>query len=229
MDEEKTCRTAGPSPCIAGHPPDDCRNTCGPVRPILLEKGRVLVGEGDEVRAIYKVEHGLLRAFRVTSGGSEAVLMLLGPGDLVLNAPLFRTDGWVYSVEAVAETRVRAFPTRGVERCSSEHREVAAALTRGQSDYVVRLFAQVEQMKVMTATQRFATYLLALAEASEDKSRVRLPYEKRLIAQVLGITPESLSRSIARLRDEGVAVEADRVAIGSLDRLADFAQQTGQA
>jgi CRP-like cAMP-binding protein len=210
--------------CLGRCKPADCSGACRSPRVIDLEKGRAFVNEGDEVRAIYRVEAGLLRVHRVHAGGAEAVLMLLRAGDLVLNAPMFSTQGWTFSIDAVMDTRVVAYPITLAKSCSERHGAVRDVLLDAQSDYVGRLLAQVEQMKAMNATQRLATYLIALAESSGRAGRVRLPFEKRLLAQVLGMTPESLSRSIARLRGEGVAVSQDEVAIGSLDRLANFVQ-----
>ena len=55
---------------------------------------------------------------------------------------------------------------------------------------------------------------------------IALPYEKALIANRLGMTPESFSRALARLRDLGVAVEREAVTVQDMARLAAFVEQS---
>ena len=72
---------------------------------------------------------------------------------------------------------------------------------------------------------RFADYLLQqplipAAQATEAMMRVRLPLSKKDIASLLGTTPESLSRALARLQIKGlVAVDDDIVSLLQPDAL----------
>lgn len=74
--------------------------------------------------------------------------------------------------------------------------------------------AEIDELSFHSATHRLVGYLLA-------EGRVRLAAPKQVIASRLGVTPETLSRTLARLRDEGlVRVDRDTVDIVDADALA---------
>ena len=53
---------------------------------------------------------------------------------------------------------------------------------------------------------------------------MELPYEKALIANRLGMKPESLSRALTRLRPIGVTVDRDHVLINDISRLTEYVE-----
>jgi CRP/FNR family transcriptional activator FtrB len=73
---------------------------------------------------------------------------------------------------------------------------------------VVRAYKNV---KLRTAVERLANYLLVLNARHESKGKLELPVEKRILASMLGMTPENLSRAFATLRPYGVEVDGGEV------------------
>lgn len=85
------------------------------------------------------------------------------------------------------------------------------------------LIGQITDLKLMTGPQRLARFLLALAERHNSAVSFRLPFEKRTVAALLGMTPESLSRAFGRLMGLGVKTAVGGgIAIADLDRLRRF-------
>jgi len=85
------------------------------------------------------------------------------------------------------------------------------------------LVRQIAELKLKTTAQRLGSFLLSLAEAEEGRVQVRFPYDKKLVADELGMKPESLSRALAKLAKLGVESKADNVVvIADLDALRDF-------
>jgi len=84
------------------------------------------------------------------------------------------------------------------------------------------LVEQIEQMNRMSAPQRLADFLVQLHPRSDGPCTIELPFEKSLIANRLGMKPESLSRALAKLRPFGVSVLRDAVTIEELGRLQQF-------
>ena len=85
------------------------------------------------------------------------------------------------------------------------------------------LLEQVAQLKVQSAVQRVAEFLVSLCPIGKGPFAIALPYDKILIAGRLGIKPESLSRVFATLRSAGVEVHALQVIVhdvGALRRVA---------
>ncbi len=79
------------------------------------------------------------------------------------------------------------------------------------------------KFSVHTGIQRVADFLASLSLAEQGKCALALPYDKVIIARQLGLTPESLSRAFARLRQIGVNVEASQVAVRDVARLRQLA------
>ena len=67
--------------------------------------------------------------------------------------------------------------------------------------------------------ERLANRLLRLHEAQGANGRVTLPYDKRLLASLLGMTPENLSRSFGTLKPYGVVVNGAEVRLNDLETL----------
>lgn len=73
-----------------------------------------------------------------------------------------------------------------------------------------------------TTTQRLGGYLLSLTEAELGRASVQLPYGKRVLASHLEMRPESLSRSLNKLKQLGVTESAGLVTIKDISRLREF-------
>jgi CRP/FNR family transcriptional activator FtrB len=69
--------------------------------------------------------------------------------------------------------------------------------------------------------------VVELAGVRSGQAEVTLPYEKQLIANHLGLTPESLSRAMGHLRRHGVTVTRDRLVIRDVARLRAAVTQIG--
>jgi hypothetical protein len=74
--------------------------------------------------------------------------------------------------------------------------------------------------------QRIAGFLLDQVKNTSGPATVALPYEKSLIANRLGMQPESFSRALARLRGLGVTVERESVHIRDVGKLAEFTERS---
>ena len=87
------------------------------------------------------------------------------------------------------------------------------------SYHLKALVEQIEQIKLLSASQRIADFLVRLCPIREGSCTIDLPYEKALIASRLGMKPESLSRALAKLRPLGVSVDREQVSIVDVDLL----------
>jgi CRP/FNR family transcriptional activator FtrB len=83
------------------------------------------------------------------------------------------------------------------------------------------LVGRTSDLKLKTTAQRLAEYFLELA-AVQDRPVVELPVAKGVLARDLGMTPQSLSRTLRHLRALGVEVDGTRVHLADPDRVRDF-------
>lgn len=82
----------------------------------------------------------------------------------------------------------------------------------GSMSFRLRLMVrQIAELKLKTTAQRLGGFLLTLTDIDSGPATVRFPYDKRVVAGILGMKPESLSRALARLSTIGVRSQADNV------------------
>ena len=80
------------------------------------------------------------------------------------------------------------------------------------------------RLKLQTAAQRLADYLLSLTKESDvNPARFVLPFEKRLLAAKLGCSQENLSRIFGTLRSVGVTTRDKVVVVRSISALRKYA------
>lgn len=198
-------------------------------RPRRWEKGLTIVEQGAPLDRFYVVLEGWVKLYRPTPSGGEAVVALMTAGESFAEAVSFLGGRCPVSVDAVTDVRLLAIENAALRRAIEEDGPIALALLASIAHQGERLADQVDRMKAMTAPRRVADFLVSCAEAertSEETDRVAftLPLEKGLIAARLGMTPESFSRALARLRPRGVTVDRADVRIASLERLADWVE-----
>jgi CRP/FNR family transcriptional activator FtrB len=79
-------------------------------------------------------------------------------------------------------------------------------------------------MKLRQSTERLGNYLLARSERHGSARTFDLRGEKRVLASLLGMTPENLSRAFGQLAGHGVTIDGPKVQIIDADALAQFAK-----
>ena len=178
--------------------------------------------EGDQADSMCQVVEGAVMLYKLLPDGRRQVVELLGPGDIFGFAQGQYRDT---SAETLNVTRVRFYDRRHADRSCSFQRVLAR-----------QMLAQLEAMHEhavllgrMSAMERVARFLLRLAahvtEETDDPSVIRLAMTRQEIADYLGLTIETVSRSFSELRRRGVIVleKQDRVRIANQRAMEDLA------
>ena len=190
-----------------------------------FDRGTTIFLQGEPAEIVYIVLEGWVKLFRISQNGAEAVVAVFTKGQSFGEAAAFRND--VYPVAAEAVTECRVMPVRAglIFSLMKSHPELCTAMLASTFRHLHALVAQVEQLKAHTGAQRLAEFLLELCPVSEGSCAVTLPYDKVLIAGRLGMKPESLSRSFARLKEVGVSVNQNHAAIAEIAQLRAYVEE----
>jgi len=165
-----------------------------------LGAGQVLFHQGDPAQAIFVVEVGRLRLDRNTREGKTTVFQVARVGESFAESALFFE---VYSCDAIAEvpSRVLVYPKHGLRTALRNYPAVA-------EDFIERLLHKSQSLKtrlelrsIRSARDRVLHYLLV--EAQPGETTVRFDRSLKEVAGDLGLTPEVLYRTLARLEREG--------------------------
>lgn len=212
-------RIVGQSALFSRLDPDVVRALFADHPLIEVSRGEIVCRQDEPAAYYHIVLQGLVKLYRRSAEGSIAIISIHGPARSFMEAEAL--SGGVYSTtaEAVVETRLARIDAKQLRARINADLKLALALLGSASLHLRVLLEQIEKLKTMTATARLADFIVSLAGAQEDRVEIALPYEKRLVAGHLGMTPESFSRTLGQLRRFGVRVSKDRVTIDNVARL----------
>jgi CRP/FNR family transcriptional regulator len=186
--------------------------------------GEVLFAEGDETESIYEVVRGTVRLYKLLLDGRRLIIAFLTAGHLLGLA----LDGvCVYTAEAVTDVTVCRYNRMAFERLVDDVPGLAKRLLAVTSD---ELRAAQERMLLLgrkSATEKVASFLALMAEqqGSDDAEEVAIPMTRSDIADYLGLTIGTVSRTLTKLIRQGVIElpRANRIEIRDRDDLEELA------
>ncbi|MGJ0509573.1 MAG: Crp/Fnr family transcriptional regulator [Methylocystis sp.] len=191
--------------------------------------GAVIFRQGDPVAAVTVILRGFVKILRIASCGDETLIGIRSNGQTLCEPPMTASESYRVSAEAVGPTTLLKFPAARFTRMMRESPALFAAMIQDSKDKISALILEIESLKAQNADQRLANFLLSLCPPGVEQCRFRLPYDKRLIAQQLGVKQETLSRAFAKLRDVGVRTETRDILVESVSRLAGQCEQLGRS
>jgi CRP/FNR family transcriptional regulator, anaerobic regulatory protein len=163
--------------------------------------GDIVFWEDDDSASVFEVVEGVLRLCRLTPDGRRGITDFAYPGDLV---GLGASDRYADTAEAVTKAQLRRHSRREVLSRSSQSPELSERLFRVMSDALTAAQNRVMVLSRMSAVERVAYFLLEVARKTGTERHVRLPVSRTDIADYLGLTIETVSRTLTRLKQAGL-------------------------
>jgi CRP-like cAMP-binding protein len=194
----------------------------------LYERGERIFQQGDPAESFFLVVEGWIKLFRQREDGEEVVVAIFTAGETFAEVAMFMGGRYPATAETVSPARVLRIDGSALRRAVLEKPQLAFDMLAAAALHLKRLVQQIEQLKAQSAPQRIADFLLDQVATECGPATIALPYEKALIANRLGMQPESFSRALGRLRELGVTVDRDHVHIKDLAKLADFAARSAE-
>lgn len=182
--------------------------------------------EGDEASHVYEVTEGVVCLYRIMPDGSRHILAFRFPGDIV---GLCSPSTYGYNAQAVGDTRVRRISRAGLERMIDERADFARKLLRMAAAELNAMRDHLTCLASKSAEAKVADFLLMLAGRSTARAGtavvINLPMTRTDIGDYLGLTIETVSRTISKMRRTGVIdlPRTTQVVVRSTDRLAELA------
>ena len=190
-----------------------------------LPRGAMLCVQGEMPEHLHLILGGRVALVADERNRDETVVEFFEAGD-VLIAPAVMLDApYLMSARVVDDSRIMFIGAEAVRHALHSDREFATAMALQLARYWRRLIGQIKDLKLHSATERLAVYLIGLATQQGGAGQVALPEDRKVVAARLGMTAESLSRAFAGLRDIGVGGRGRTVTIADLNRLRAYVQR----
>jgi CRP-like cAMP-binding protein len=189
---------------------------------VTLEKGEVLFHRGDNAKYFYFVDSGHLELNLVAPTGQKKVLEVLGSGRTFAEAIAFmREHKYPVTCEALDNSVLCQIPNQAYLDLIYTNPDACMRLLSDVCRHLHARVREIERLTVQNAHSRLVSYLLDHVVASnDDEATIRLELPRHVIASRLSIMPETLSRLLRTMADEGILTIEDRVIfVHSLSRL----------
>jgi len=174
-------------------------------RTMTLKRGEMLFAAGDERAACATLVSGALKVSAIDAEGHEQIVSLVHPTGFVgeLFAPFAHHD-----VVALTESRLCTFAKGDIERAIEDYPALARALLRRSQEDLLATRSLLELTAHAGADARLAALLHDFAVAASSSSchlvnEFDLPLSRGEIANMLGLTIETISRKFGELEELG--------------------------
>lgn len=194
----------------------------GPSLVQSLPEGAVLCRQGEKPEFLNVVVAGRVGLFG-EHGPDEALIEVFGPGDACIVPAVVLDMPALLTARMLEEGRILMWPAVAFRDQVQSNGALAYGAMLQLAGYWRMLISQLKDLKLLSATERLSNLLLSLAPRGRGPVRVTLPGNRLLIAGLLGVAPQSLSRAFAALRPLGVTGGGREIAIADTTCLRDLA------
>jgi CRP-like cAMP-binding protein len=186
-----------------------------------LDTGESLFTQGESGKQFFLIKTGTVKLYLLSESGQEHTLEILGRERLFAEAVMFM--GGCYPVNAIAlePCRLIAFDSAYFRHLLQDQPKLCLGLLAALSRQLHTLLADIDRIALQSGSRRLAQYLLTqLAQPATEARVVVLNVNKQEIASLLDIRPETFSRILARLAEDGlIRVQGDSIVLESPERL----------
>jgi CRP/FNR family transcriptional regulator, dissimilatory nitrate respiration regulator len=181
-----------------------------------LQKGEVLFREGEKAEGFYVMQTGAISIYRLTPDGREQIICVFRSPESFAEVTLATTETYPANAVALESSQVIRVQKTHFRELVCRKPELALNMLASMSLHLKHLVQSLQDFKGRQIEGRLAGWLLSQSPAATAgcPAVFDLPISKKILAGQLGVTSETLSRTFARFRDEGlIRVTGPRVAV----------------
>lgn len=178
---------------------------------------------GQSADFLHVLVDGLVELY-TSNAGRDTTIAIVEPVRSFILAAVIADMPYLMSARTLSPSRILLVPV-GILReviCADQAlmQEALNELALGYRGMV----RSITDLKLRQSTERLGNFLLLQSGRARNADDFTLRFEKRLLASLLGMTPENLSRSFAALGKHGLRMDSSRVHIDDREALIQFAK-----
>lgn len=182
----------------------------GQSQQVILNTGDCLFEKGDCANNIYLVNKGKVTLYRLMPNGEEKVFKVFLSGGVIAEMAVFM-EPRIYPMSAHVDqkTSLSCYSHESFNRLFKSDGELAMKVIGFMSNRVGQLMNSLDMLTQVNANQRLVMYFAEIyRKQKQHGNRFVLPNTKKVLATQLGITPETLSRLLNKLKFNGLISES---------------------
>jgi len=167
----------------------------------VLDAHEHLFVAGDSQSQVYQVLEGVISIYELLPDGRRQIATFCYPGDLI-GADIVQQ--FAHHAESLCAARVRCIPTHLMDKMISDEPGFSQALLKVLSTELAETRDQLLSLGRKSAKEKVATFLLRISRRNQregmNELKLHLPMTRSEIADFLGLTIETVSRNITKLK-----------------------------
>ncbi len=181
----------------------------------------ILFEEGGQPEYLHGLISGVVELFQSGPGGDRGIL-LMSRGDIFMPAAALFDEPYLNAARVLTPSRILLIDAANIREEASQPTELSIEISRvlaGQFRMAVR---HIIDLKSRPAAQRLAALLLRIADEHSGPGPAHLPIPKRKLATRLGMTAETLSRTLQALAENGLVLRGTAIHVRNRGQIEAF-------
>ena len=182
-----------------------------------VKAGKTLFAEGDDADTVFEIVQGILKLYKLLPDGRRQIMGFVSTDKLI---GFSDEDMYPYSVEALTDVSLCRYSRSQFDRLLDEVPGFARRVLTGRSQDLHSAQDQMLLLGRKTAIERIATFLLHLGKLQlvSGGTSLHVPMTRADIADYLGLTIETVSRTLTKLKRDKIISLPEAVRITVVDR-----------
>lgn len=182
-----------------------------------------LIREGDPADFFYVVIEGCVELF-AKSNDRETTMAMVRPVGTFILAAVLKDAIYLMSARTCDRSKIVMIPSQDVRSAVNKDQEFAGSIINELAGCYRAVVKEQKNLKLRTTVERLANRLIKFHAEQGGNNTIELPYDKKTLAALLGMTPENLSRGFNTLKPYGVTVKGNYIDILDFESLAALAK-----
>jgi len=194
------------TPVFAGLPDDDLAMVAEFSLLKTFSKGEYLFRQHESAHGFYIVRRGIINMHRVAPDGREHVIHLFRPGESFAENSLVNDGGYLTDARSVAESEVILVPKWEFLQILRQRADIGLRILASMSQHMRGLISSLESVTLKDSETRLMNWILRRCPRplSHKPAEVAIGMTKTMLSGELGTRQETLSRTLAKLRESGL-------------------------
>lgn len=197
------------------------------------KKGDVIFQEGEPGDGLFFVIRGAVKIVKLNEDGKEHIIHILGPGELFAEVLLFKKGAYPATAVAQQDSSIGKILNSDLEAELLQDNQLALAIIRALSNRLQVAQQKIRNLALADASEKI---MQTLRQLSMEKGRPRsneeiaifLPMNRQDLANLMGVSRETLARILAEWQEEGWLYWEGKTLIIRKKEFIDLVSQKGE-
>ncbi len=173
------------------------------------ETGTMIFMQDEPMTNVYFIQKGKINIYKTDYEGKEQIVNVLQKDDMFPHQGFFRKGNYPAHAEVLDEAILVNIPILSFENFLLTHPEISIKMFRVLSDIIIDLQIRLKEKMMYTMYDQILLLLIRLTkkngeEVDEDYHRITIKLTNSQLANMIGTSRETISRTLTQLKREGI-------------------------